>query len=336
MTGVLAPASETATARGWLEILDRTGKVDSRFPLGGVPLRIGRAYDNDIVVDDPYICPHHVRITWHEGMLRVVDMDSINGVFFGPEERRAGAELVGNDGLFRLGRTTLRFRRHDCPLPPTLVDRPLHAPLRLIERPWVLGTVYFGVVLYQGSAYYLTSSSEIEPLRMVTEQVALVAMLMAWAAAWSFPSRLLLGRWNFLIHCGIAAVAIMLHAALSLVGEFASYVFDFDAALQVVRQAGLWMVVLVTLYAHMRYLVALPTGRVLRWVGGVTGSLMLLALLFQYLEAHEFRPMPQVDFTLKPPPLQLADGVRRAQLMAELTTLREAVDGRVGEAGPTP
>ncbi|PLX99937.1 MAG: hypothetical protein C0624_12955 [Desulfuromonas sp.] len=324
------------TVRGWLEILDRTGKVARRFPLSGDLLQIGRAYDNDIVIDDPYVSPHHVTISWHEGLARIVDLDSLNGVYFGVREERRPQGLVENDGLFRLGRTTLRFRRHDCPLPDTLVDRPIHAPLRLIERPWVLVLVYFGAVLYQGFDYYLGSSEAVEHVRMVTEQVALVAVVMAWAALWSFPSRLLLGRWNFLIHCGIAAVAIMLQAGVDTITGFICYMLDSDGGLNFTRQAGLWLILLAALYAHMRYLVTVAARRVFSWAAGITATLMVLAVLVQYLDAQEFSTNPQFDITLKPPPLRLVSGISRKAFVAELEELRDASDVETAEGENTP
>lgn len=321
---------------GWLEILDRTGKVAERFPVTRTHLSVGRAYDNDIVLDDPYVCPHHVMLSWHEGLLQVEDVGSLNGVFFGEQEKRLTRELVTNDGRFRLGRTVLRFRRHDCPLPATWMDRPLHAPLRWVERPWVLGLIFLGLVLYKTSGFYLTSAATIDHVRLVTDQVALVAVIIAWSALWAFPSRLLMGRWNFLVHCGIASAGIMLQGGAETVVGFACFMVDADQALTSFTQGVGWFMLMAVLYAHMSYLVASPAGRLMRWAGGVTLICATLVSLVQYLESQEFSTTPDYVMTLKAPPLTLVEGEPPGELLERFDVLQEEVAQRVEASRKEP
>jgi len=324
---------------GWLEILDRTGKVAERFPVTRVSQSVGRAYDNDIVLDDPYVCPHHVELTWHEGLLQVEDVGSVNGVFFGPREERMTRELVANDNRFRLGRTVLRFRRHDCPLPATWIDRPLHAPLRWVERPWVLVLIFVGLILYKSFAFYMTATASIDHVRLVTDQVALIAVVIAWSALWAFPSRLLMGRWNFLIHCGIASTGIIVQGSVETMLGIACFMVDADQVLTTLTQVAGWLVLLAVLYAHMSYLVAAPAGRLLRWAGGVTLVFAGLVSLVQYLQSQEFSTSPDYVMTLKPPPLILVEGVSPEQLLVQFDELGAGVtealeEGKKASAKP--
>jgi len=322
-----------AGVTGWLEILDRTGKVARRFPLGAEPLHIGRAYDNDIVLDDPYVCPHHVRVTWHEGLLRVVDQHSVNGVFFGKQEKRLAEELVGNDGRFRIGRTVMRFRRHDCPLPLTWVDRPLHAPLRLVERPWILVLLYLGVLLYQGLEFYLTSTRKIDQVGLVTDLVALAAVIIGWSALWAFPSRLLMGRWNFLIHCGIASFAIVTLGVAKLLIGICGYALDADHGIVLLTQGVEWLLLGSVLYAHLSYLVAARAGRLMRWAGGITLCLAGLMTLIQYLEGQKFTSRPEFTMTLKAPIFRVRDGAPPETTLQVLDQLRLEADADLTGAG---
>lgn len=63
-----------------LEILSRSGKVTSFFKLTNHHTDIGRAYNNDIVLQDQYICPHHLSLSVVDGLVWVTDKQSINGV----------------------------------------------------------------------------------------------------------------------------------------------------------------------------------------------------------------------------------------------------------------
>ena len=49
-------------------------------PLGGKPITIGRAPDNDIQIDNLAVSDHHARISSEDTRLRIEDLDSLNGV----------------------------------------------------------------------------------------------------------------------------------------------------------------------------------------------------------------------------------------------------------------
>ena len=48
---------------GYIEVLDHKGEVSTRFPSIALPVTIGRAYKNQIILDDPFVSPEHVRVT---------------------------------------------------------------------------------------------------------------------------------------------------------------------------------------------------------------------------------------------------------------------------------
>ena len=45
-----------------VEVRGRGGQLLERFRSGKCEIHIGRAFDNDIIVEDRYIYPHHLRI----------------------------------------------------------------------------------------------------------------------------------------------------------------------------------------------------------------------------------------------------------------------------------
>jgi pSer/pThr/pTyr-binding forkhead associated (FHA) protein len=46
----------------WIEIMSRQREVAARFRIAASEARIGRGYDNDVVVDDPYVAAQHLRV----------------------------------------------------------------------------------------------------------------------------------------------------------------------------------------------------------------------------------------------------------------------------------
>ena len=52
--------SDRQLCAGFLEIEDRQGHVVERVRITSVPVSVGRAYDNDVILADAYVCPYHL------------------------------------------------------------------------------------------------------------------------------------------------------------------------------------------------------------------------------------------------------------------------------------
>ena len=64
----------------FLEVLDRRGRLLARHRVDQWPVTVGRAYTSDVIVDDPYVCPAHVRLSRNgDAGLVVEDLGSVNG-----------------------------------------------------------------------------------------------------------------------------------------------------------------------------------------------------------------------------------------------------------------
>lgn len=108
----IIPAADVARARDAAGLQEaRIVVVASDVLRAGVPytiangLRIGRASDNDVVLDDAHVSSHHARIVAPHTL---VDLDSTNGTFVN------GQQVTGRTALragqqFSIGTTTFRF-----------------------------------------------------------------------------------------------------------------------------------------------------------------------------------------------------------------------------------
>ena len=87
--------------------------ADRRFALRTVTA-LGRAKDNDIVIDDPFASSNHAMIVWRDGGWWIEDLDSHNGTFVNDERAEKAAPLQDGDAI-SIGQTKLRFTRvHDA------------------------------------------------------------------------------------------------------------------------------------------------------------------------------------------------------------------------------
>ncbi len=85
-----------------------TGDSDRHFALRPVTA-LGRAKDNDIVIDDPFTSSNHAMILWRDGGWWIEDLGSHNGTFINEMITRKAVELEDGD-IIGIGQMTLRFK----------------------------------------------------------------------------------------------------------------------------------------------------------------------------------------------------------------------------------
>jgi hypothetical protein len=69
--------------------------------------RLGRAQDNDVILDDQKVSRHHAVIRQDAGRFVVADLESTNGTFVGG--RRTQERILTDGDIIQLGDTTLLF-----------------------------------------------------------------------------------------------------------------------------------------------------------------------------------------------------------------------------------
>jgi pSer/pThr/pTyr-binding forkhead associated (FHA) protein len=108
-------------ALAWVELLDRRGHVRARHRIDSLPALIGRSYGCDVLVDDPWVSPIHVRIYRDlDGSFKVEDAGSENGLWLPDEERRVTLLPLGRGVTLRAGHTLFRLVPADLTVPPAL------------------------------------------------------------------------------------------------------------------------------------------------------------------------------------------------------------------------
>ena len=97
---------------GWyLEMVDSMGRSFGRVGIKGCPFSIGRAEDNDYVVDDLSVSGHHACVESSGGIWELEDQGSLNKILVGG---RPVTKVALVDGLeVSLGNTRIRFCKEE-------------------------------------------------------------------------------------------------------------------------------------------------------------------------------------------------------------------------------
>jgi hypothetical protein len=286
-----------------IELLDRHGRVASRHAARTLPLRIGRAYDNHLVLDDPYAAPYHAVVQrTPTGDLEIVDAGSRNGLFRAGAKRRFGRERVDPSARYRAGRTEFRLRSGMHPVAAELPDR----GARGLREPLVA----LGVVLAVLSALVLDAWSETgergQLAKLVLTPVLAAVALLVWAGAWALAGRLLSGERRVAAHVAVASLALI---GILLANRLDYVAFALSAPQ--VDFLGLFAIGAALAWGLRRHL-ALATGRpgrgtALAAVAVAAACVGLFALLAQLWRADDPTRMAYLKH-IKPPEVRLVEG----------------------------
>jgi hypothetical protein len=302
----------------WIETLARR-EVVARQRASGAVITVGRAYDNDIVLDDPHVAPHHRRLLRGEdGQWSAEDLGSLNGAFVNGERRDLA--LLDGDAIVQIGQTGIRLRSSAWAVPP---ERPL---LRARSWwPWALGCMaaLMGVMLLQ---VWLNQTSEARFIAWLALPLEVAIAVGAWAAIWSILSRIFTGSARYGLHLLIGSaglLALLVHELLTRIGAFAlSW-----PALATHDAFATWPIVGLMCYAHLR-----AFGRSRLVVKAVSVSLLAGAgltiglLLDADARSRTNQPATALLDALQPPALRLAQPQPPDAFFAAAAALKAPLD----------
>jgi hypothetical protein len=312
----------------WIEVLARDGEVVDRLRIDAPEARVGRAFDNDVVVNDPHVAPHHLRIfRGEDGTLVAQDLGSVNGLY-----AEHGAERVQRLALaaapgVRIGRTILRVHDATRAVAP---EKPLTPPRAHAQWSAGLAVALFALLLLVN---WLELTAEPSANLVVIPLLGLATALAAWTGLWSLASRILFGQAQFALHLRVAVTACIALVLWDQVTEILSFSLAWRA---VVEYGGLgaWAILGATCYAHLRAI----GPRHMKAVAGVFLALIGTGAAMQYVTRWDSRSQVGDRASLgdlRPPALRLRPLASAEDFFGSAAEVRARVDrARIEEPAP--
>jgi hypothetical protein len=196
-----------------IEQLGLAQRVAERHHLYHPQIRIGRAWDNHVIISDPFVDPHHAVLTrLEDGDWSFEDLGSTNGSW------NTRHKPVGNHGPVRLphdarlilGRTTLRFIDDEVPVAPAQPIRALEKHLPRLGHPLaltLLATLAFALGLWQD---HNAALGKLEWAPIIARNIGALASMALGAGLFALLGRTFRQEGRYAAHLGILLVCGML------------------------------------------------------------------------------------------------------------------------------
>jgi hypothetical protein len=216
-----------------IELLDRDGQPRQTVRVTAWPVRIGRAIDCDVVLDDPHVAGHHADLAWHEDGVHVEPAPSVNGVYVGRAKIVAGSRpVLPASCLLGIGTTTLRVRLAAESLAP---EQPL-ADVHHGGRQRAAALVALAIVAAVWAAFnqWVSSAPGESGTEMTGLYLAVPVGLGIWCGLWALGSKLFQRQFAFWPHLEAA----LFWPLVAMVSEAVSAQLAFALSMPVLAKAG--------------------------------------------------------------------------------------------------
>jgi hypothetical protein len=306
----------------FVEIVDRHKDVLARHPVYRWPVKIGRGYQADVLVDDPFIAPIHVAIALAgEERFTVSDLGSFNGFSLTASGKRLDTAEVGADDLVRIGHTQIRIRTPFYAVP---AERALQATA-LHRRPAAFMVMAALVVaLFLWNAWIMTSDDD-DKYVILLSTIGVITVIVIWISIWSVVSSAIGRRPNFAAHGFVACAGVIALVAASSFFDYLAFGFDMGW-LQYVA-----FVVVAAILAYIVYRHLLLNSRATRKtlvLAGTGISLMVCGAIFAINLAIDLAQEGNQHYneSIKAPPFLFVSGASPAAFFSDAEVLKRKVD----------
>lgn len=266
------------------------------------PVTIGRALDNDIIVSDNSVSPHHLRIERdEEGRLFIHNLSEENGTLM--NRHRLGQQPVSATLPSKLviGHRKMRLLTSEIPVETTHISRcgGIFAPFC---KPMWAGVLFALSILASLIDIYLGTFTQQDVLFYLSSLLTELVILMILVLVSSGVTRLITHRWAFIPALSVVSLFFLLPKVLGAAGHWLDYYFTNDSISDwLVLGVGDFVLLPVLLYGWLRWVISqkpLPALGLALVLSSLPLGLQAINILDQMTVAREFSTKPDYSRTL--------------------------------------
>lgn len=311
-----------------IEVRDTEKNLRERRRVTSLPVAVGRSFANDIIVDDCYVCPEHLRIEPLDGHLGLLkDVSSINGSYLLPEEERVTSLPIRGEMSVRIGETVISFIDEEQGVAPTVLHRNsgMRSKAQRSERASFALTAFTCYVLFAtavahstGRAHSTVTSGKV----LISVGLYSVIAICVWCSIWAIITRFAMHRFFFWAHVSRATGVMALGVPMQFVSEWFTFNSNGGLASSAVGQSVMFVWFAALIYCQLRVFSRRSRGALLLRASILPAIALLTYAGFEYEAADTFSTtLPLVDET-KPPGLRFQGSESIESFIAKSGELR--------------
>ncbi len=300
-----------------VEITDQSGRSHQYRKVAGEKVTIGRAWDNDLILNDPAVNPHHVVITQDEtNRLLITDLDSLNGTNNPDKQRIQGSAPLQVGEEYLIGKSRICFYTPDYPVVETVKVADIDHSIRLLDDTRLLVGASLLVTLLYAGEQWLNMFSGFKWQEIANVLLVVYAGVIGLTLFWVVIGRVLRHEIQFRKHLTLILIFTVIQYLTSKL--FALIMFNtLNMTLSLAMMVFSEFVLVAGLLWFNLYLATNQTNVQRTRTAIMIASVMIALTLYSEIASRaEFSDSPDYIKVLVPPALQFGGGVSEDEFLS--------------------
>jgi hypothetical protein len=284
-----------------LELLSRKNIPLKHYKFEQDYVCVGRDFNNDLRLDDPYVCPSHmlVAIDPESGKLMVNDCQSTNGIKVNNKFVRQ-ATLNSHD-VIKIGRTRLRIIDTTVPLAEAIPLSELEENLSWLNQSFLAISLSFVCLSFLLLSRYLGSVQEFSFIKALPSELGQLAIFCLWPLSFAILAKVVKKESHIVSQFSLTWLVVLLANGLILLQKIA--IFNIHPGSWFTWIELVIFAILVTSFIWLSLFIAFHQTNHRRNIIASAMTFIILAPIYAlgFLNIDEFSPRPSYNPILLPP-----------------------------------
>jgi hypothetical protein len=284
-----------------LELLSRKNIPLKHFKFEQDYVCVGRDFNNDLRLDDPYICPSHMLVALdpESGQLVVNDCQSTNGIKVNGKYVNQ-ANLTSND-VIKIGRTRLRVIDTKVPLAVAMPLSELEENLSWLNKVSLAFALTISCMGYLLLSKYINSVDEFKLLNVLPSQLSQLGMMLIWPLGIATLAKVVKKESHLVNQINLTLLVSLLIFILNILQKIIIFNVQPDGWFSWLELLIFSTIVVGFIWLSLFIAFHQPNNR-RNIITGVLSLLVLAPILtLGFLKDDEFNTRPKYNPTLLPP-----------------------------------
>ncbi|WP_339723306.1 FHA domain-containing protein [uncultured Paraglaciecola sp.] len=309
-----------------LELLSRKNIPLKHYKFEQDYVCVGRDFNNDLRLDDPYVCPSHmlVAIDPESGKLIVNDCQSTNGIKVNNKFVRQ-ATLNSHD-VIKIGRTRLRIIDTKVPLAEAIPLSELEENLNWLNQSFLAICLSFVCLSFLLLSKYLGSVQEFNLIKALPSELGQLAVFCIWPLCFAVLAKVVKKESHVVSQFNLTLLVVLLANALILLQKIA--IFNIHPGAWFTWLELIIFALVVGSFIWLSLFIAFHQTNRRRNIIASAMTFIILAPIYAlgFLNTEEFNSRPSYNPVLLPPKYNITSAVATDTFISNANDLFNQVD----------
>lgn len=310
-----------------VEIHDAHRRMPAYRHIARFPLSIGRGYNNDIILNDPFVAAEHLVIDQAENGWLLRQVDRVNPPHYQGKPLAQETCVIHSGDELVLGKTLMRFfSPHHAVVPIRKLHDTLAGFIETMRELVVISALLMVLWLAQMYSEFLVTSVTTPMQKLAADALPVVGAALLWAMIWSLIAFVVRRKTEYLFFLAVTIFYFLTDMLLQYGIDYIAFntrdVFLPDLLSFII--GGVLMTLM--FYVSMGRAMILSTRRKLLLSNVFAWTLVAVISFVMQANRPGFNPDPEYPAVLKPPFAQWAKTQSMDDFLQESANVLDQVD----------